>query len=83
MAINQPKKMITLQFYLLLHVIFQVRIPGITSYNLEYCSESSLLAAVLLNSAKMKQQHIFVFPSVTSPFQLGPSFLGHSQTSMT
>ena len=46
------------------------------SYNLRYCSESSLLAAVLWNySAKMKpQHHICVFLSVTSPFILGQSF---------
>ena len=33
---NQPKKMTTIQFYLLLCVIFQLWIPGITSYNLDY-----------------------------------------------
>ena len=38
------------------------------------CSESILLAVVLWNSAKIKsRQHNFVFPSLTSPFILGPS----------
>ena len=51
-ARNQPKKMIKLQLHLLLLVIFLLCIPGITSYNLGYCSESSLWALVLWNSAK-------------------------------
>ena len=49
-----------------------------TGSNLLYpcvCSESISLAVVLWNSAKTKpRQHNFVFPSVTSPFILGPSF---------
>ena len=47
-----------------------------TGSNLLYprvCSESIVLAVALLNSAKIKpRQHKFVFPSVTSPFILGP-----------
>ena len=70
-ARNQPKKIIKLLFYLLLLVIFQLLIPRITCYNLRYCSESSLLAVVLSNSAKVKhQQHIFTFLSVTSLLHL-------------
>ena len=33
---NQPKKMIKLQFYILLLVKFQLCIPGLTLYNLGY-----------------------------------------------
>ena len=47
MARNQPKKMIKLQFYLQLLVIFQLKVSGITFYNPGYGLESSLLAIAL------------------------------------
>ena len=45
-------------------------------YNLNYYSESMLMAVALLDSTKMNlQQHNFAFPSVTSPGILGPGLI--------
>ena len=60
-ARNLPKMMITLQLYLLLLVICQLRIAEIASYNLSYHSESILMSEeVFERAAKCRHNNIFL-----------------------